>query len=80
MRRMQYKPRGWKKAKCDFYITDSAKTITCAAWCCDLQQKLEFETQADKDDWLACHCVHRADRATCPRAKELRKGGKEYAG
>ena len=74
----QYRPRGWKKAKCDFYITDSARTISCASWCRDMQQKLEFETAADKNDWLDSHCIRRAEHATCPRAAALwavRKGG-----
>lgn len=74
----QYRPRGFRKARCDFYVTDSARTITCASWCRNMQQKLEFETPADKNDWLECHCVRRAERATCPRAAalwRLRKGG-----
>lgn len=69
---MRYRPQGYTRALCAFYLTDSRLTISCAAEdSAASRRRLEFVSPADKTAYMRQHCFKRC--SDCPLRLAMEK-------
>lgn len=62
---MRYRPQGYTRAVCPWYLTDSRLTISCAAEIDRaVRRRIEFENPEDKTAYMRNHCFQHC--SSCP--------------